>query len=43
LDFCAELDSLLHSDLPADEWLDAVAALEPNNSEPRQTNHSTGS
>jgi hypothetical protein len=38
-----ELDSLLHSDLPADEWLDAVAALESTNSEPRQTNHSTGS
>jgi hypothetical protein len=38
-----ELDSMLHSDLPADEWLDAVAALESTNSEPRQTNHSTGS
>jgi len=38
-----ELDSLLHSDLPADEWLDAVAALESTNTEPRQTNHSTGS
>ena len=38
-----ELDSLLHSDLPADEWLDAVAGLESSGSEPRQTNHSTGS
>jgi superfamily II DNA or RNA helicase len=38
-----ELDSLLHSDLPADEWLDAVAALESSSSEPPQTNHSTGS
>jgi hypothetical protein len=38
-----ELDSLLHSDLPADQWLDAVAALESTNSEPRQTDHSTGS
>lgn len=38
-----ELDSLLHSDLPADEWLDAVAALESSSSEPRQTNHSTES
>jgi hypothetical protein len=38
-----ELDSLLHSDLPADEWLEAVAALESSSSEPRQTNHSTGS
>jgi Helicase conserved C-terminal domain len=38
-----ELDSLLHSDLPADEWLDAVAALESTNSEPRQTDHSPGS
>jgi hypothetical protein len=37
-----ELDSLLHSDLPADEWLDAVAGLESSGSEPRQTNHSTG-
>ena len=38
-----ELDSLLHSDLPADEWLDAVAALESSSPEPRQTNRSTGS
>jgi hypothetical protein len=38
-----ELDSLLHSDLPADEWLDAVAALESNSSELRDTNHSAGS
>jgi superfamily II DNA or RNA helicase len=38
-----ELDSLLHSDLPADEWLDAVAALESRRSEPRQPNHATGS
>jgi hypothetical protein len=38
-----ELDSLLHSDLPADEWLEAVAALESSSSEPPQTNHSTGS
>lgn len=38
-----ELDSLAHSDLPADEWLDAVAALESSRSEPRQTNHATGS
>jgi hypothetical protein len=38
-----ELDSLLHSDLPADEWLDAVAALESSSSGPPQTNHSTGS
>ena len=38
-----ELDWLLHSDLPADEWLDAVAAVESTNSEPRQTDHSPGS
>ena len=38
-----ELDSLLHSDLPADEWLDAVAALESSSSEPRRTNLSTES
>ena len=38
-----DLDALLHSDLPADEWLDAIAALESSSSEPRQTNHSTGS
>jgi hypothetical protein len=38
-----ELDSLLHSDLPDDAWLDAVAALESSGSEPRQTNHSTES
>jgi helicase-like protein/SNF2 domain-containing protein len=38
-----ELDSLLHSDLPADEWLDAVAGLESSGSKPRQSNHSTGS
>jgi len=37
-----ELDSLARSDLPADEWLDAVAALESSSSEPRQTNRSTG-
>jgi superfamily II DNA or RNA helicase len=38
-----DLDALLHSDLPADEWLDAIAALESSSSEPRQTNHSTSS
>jgi len=38
-----ELDSLARSDLPADEWLDAVAALESSSSEPREANHSTGS
>jgi hypothetical protein len=38
-----ELDSLLHSDLPADEWLDAVAALGSSSSELREANHSTGS
>jgi superfamily II DNA or RNA helicase len=38
-----ELDSLLHSDLPADEWLNAVAELESSSSEPLQANHSTGS
>jgi hypothetical protein len=38
-----DLDSLLHSDLPADDWLDAVAALEASSSEPRHTNPSTGS
>jgi superfamily II DNA or RNA helicase len=38
-----ELDSLLHADLPADEWLDAVAALESSSPGPRQTDHSPGS
>ena len=38
-----ELDSLLQSDLPADKWLDAVAALESSSSELRDTNHSPGS
>jgi len=37
-----ELDLLARSDLPADEWLDAVAALESSSSEPRPTNRSTG-
>jgi len=29
-----ELESLSHSDLPADEWLNAVAALESSRSDP---------
>ena len=38
-----ELESLSHSDLPADEWLNAVAALEPRHSDPPQITPSTAS
>ena len=38
-----ELDSLLHSDLPGDEWLEAIAALETNSSESTPTDRSGGS
>jgi len=38
-----ELESLSHSDLPADEWLNAVAALESSRFDPPQVNPSTAS
>ena len=38
-----ELDSLLHSNLPADEWLEAIAALGANSSESTLTDDSAGS
>jgi hypothetical protein len=38
-----ELDALLHSNLPADEWLEAIAALETNSSESTPTDDSGGS
>jgi hypothetical protein len=36
-----ELASLLNSDLPADEWLNAIAALESASMNPSQTGHPT--
>jgi helicase-like protein/SNF2 domain-containing protein len=36
-----ELASLSHSDLPTDEWLEAVAALDSNRAEPRRATSST--
>jgi hypothetical protein len=38
-----ELDSLLHSDLPAVEWLDAIAALESASFDHPRTSRLTGS
>lgn len=37
-----ELDSLLLSELPADEWLQAIAALDPTQPAKHETNSSTG-